>query len=129
MSNPGHPTPPRRVRITSPRKSAARRDPARTRAADLDEQTGLGEVYVDSLMRAQRRLSLALLLGLAIVALGLPALLLAVPQLHSVTIVRIPLPWLLLGVLIYPFAVIVVWSYVRAAERLEREFAELFERP
>lgn len=80
-------------------------------------------------MRAQRRLSLALLLGLAIVALGLPALLLEVPEVHEVMIAGIPLPWLLLGVLIYPFAIIVVFSYVRAAERLESEFAELFDRP
>lgn len=80
-------------------------------------------------MRAQRRLSLALLLGLAIVALGLPALLLGVPAVHEIAIGGIPLPWLLLGVLIYPFAIIVVLSYVRAAERLEREFAELFDRP
>lgn len=129
MSTPGRPPPPRRVRVTSPRQSAARRDPSRARTADLDEQTGLGEVYVDSLMRAQRRLSLALLLGLAIVALGLPALLLGVPSVHEITIGGIPLPWLLLGVLIYPFAIIVVLSYVRAAERLEREFAELFDRP
>lgn len=104
-------------------------DSSRSRVSELAEQTGLGEVYVDSLMRAQRRLSLALLLGLAIVALGLPALLLGFPTLHEVRILGVPLSWLLLGVLVYPFALTVVASYVRAAERLEREFAELLGRP
>lgn len=129
MSQPGRGGTPRRVRVTSPRQAAHRQGPVRARSAELAEETGIGDVYVASLMRAQIKLSLALLLGLAVVAVGLPALLLGVPEIHAVRIGPVPVSWLLLGVLIYPFALTVVFSYVRAAERVEREFVDLLHRP
>jgi hypothetical protein len=45
-----------------------------------------------------------------------------------VTVFGVRLPWLLLGVLAYPFLLLVGWVYVRMAERNERDFAELVER-
>jgi hypothetical protein len=39
------------------------------------------------------------------------------------------LPWVLLGVLVFPVVVLAGWFYVRQAERGEREFADLVERP
>ena len=36
-----------------------------------------------------------------------------------------PLAWLLLGVVVYPWLVLLGWAYVRRAERNERDFAEL----
>ena len=50
------------------------------------------------------------------------------PALGRVTVLGVPLPWLLLGALAYPFLVAVGWRYVRGAERNERDFAELVER-
>ncbi len=37
----------------------------------------------------------------------------------------LPLPWLLLGALVYPSLVLAAWLYVRQAERNERDFTEL----
>ena len=37
----------------------------------------------------------------------------------------IPLPWLLLGVGVYPVLVLLGWRYIRSAERNERDFADL----
>jgi hypothetical protein len=39
------------------------------------------------------------------------------------------LPWLLLGLVAYPFLAAVGWAYVRLAERTERDFTDLVERP
>jgi hypothetical protein len=39
------------------------------------------------------------------------------------------LPWLLLGVLVYPAMLGLGWFYVRQAERNEHDFTDLVDRP
>ncbi len=117
--------PPRRVRVTSPRREARRRAARRPPTQELAEQTGLGEVYLSALLRAQLRLSVAILLGIGGIVLGLPALFLLVPVTKNVRIGPIPLPWLAIGVLIYPVVVVAARIYVRQSERIEREFTDL----
>ena len=39
------------------------------------------------------------------------------------------LPWLLLGVVSFPFLFAVGWAYVRLAERNEQDFTDLVQRP
>jgi hypothetical protein len=114
--------------VTSPRTRAARR-PIRVPASrEIDEQTRLGQVYVGSLMRAQMRLGLvgaglaALLLG------GLPLLFAIDPRTLHVHVFGIPLPWLLLGVVVYPALCLGAWLYVRAAERNESDFTDIVNR-
>jgi membrane protein implicated in regulation of membrane protease activity len=82
-----------------------------------------------SLRRSQLRLGLLVCAALAVLLGGLPVLFALVPALGSVRLLGLPLPWLLLGVVAYPFMVGVCWFYVRQAERAEREFSELVERP
>ena len=41
--------------------------------------------------------------------------------------IGVPLPWLLLGVLVHPWLVVLGWVYVRRAEAQERDFADLVE--
>ncbi len=120
-------TPPKRVLVTSPRTRAARR-PRRPVTREIDEQTGLGEAYMRSLMRAQLRLSLGVcgLLGAAVG--GLPLLFVLVPRLRELQVLGLPLPWLLLAGLVYPAFVGCGWWYVHQAERNERDFAELVDR-
>lgn len=118
------PNPPRRVVITSPRMRAPRRQPQRV-ATEIDAQTRLGQVYMSSLIRAQRRLALLVLGVLAILLLGLPLLFSAVPSVADVTVLWLPLPWLLLGAAVYPVLLCLGWFYVRRAERNERDFAEV----
>ena len=124
MSTP-HSGPSRRVRITSPRREARRPGERRPPAQELEEQTGLGEVYLSALLKAQLRLSLAILLGIAVVVLGLPTLFVLVPATRDILIGPIPLPWLAVGVLIYPVVFIAARIYVHQAERIEREFSDL----
>lgn len=122
----GPPTgPPRRVRVTSPRREARQRAARRPATQELVEQTGLGEVYLSALLRAQLRLSLAILLGTGVIVLGLPALFLLAPVAREVHVGPIPLPWLAIGVLIYPVVVVAARIYVRQSERIEREFTDL----
>ena len=43
-------------------------------------------------------------------------------------LLEVQLPWLLLGVMAYPLVFAVAWTYVRAAERNEQDFADLVNR-
>ena len=123
MSEPPLP----RVRVTSPRATATRRRRV-TGASEIDAQTDLGEVYMSSLVRSQLRLALLVLAALAVLVAGLPLLFTVAPALVDVHVVGVPLPWLLLAAGVYPFLLLLGWLYVRAAERNERDFAEVVER-
>ena len=119
---------PQRVRVTSPRMASRPRPPTRSGTRDIAEQTGVGEVYTRSLLRTQLRLGLS---AVAVVVLGigsLPALFAIEPQLAAIRVLTVPLPWLLVGVAVYPLLVAVAWWHVRASERAERDFATLVER-
>ena len=127
MTPPDH-APPRRVRVTSPRTGATRkRRPTVT--AEIDAQTPLGEVYMSSLLRAQLRLAVLVLVSIGVLVAGLPLLFRMVPPLLRVQVLGMPLSWVLLGFGVYPFFVLVGWLYVRAAERTERDFTDVVERP
>ena len=119
---------PRRVRVTSPRTGATARPPARAVTDDIDELTGLGEVYIRSLVRTQLRLGLAVLGAFAITVGAVPLLFSVAPSLRSAQVLGFPLPWLLLGVGAYPVIWFAASTYVRAAERAERDFADLVQR-
>ena len=41
----------------------------------------------------------------------------------------LPIAWLVLGGLVYPFLLLVGWRYVRSVERNEGDFADLVEGP
>ncbi len=128
MSSIGRGSAPRRVRVTSPRR-AARPDGRRSRYRDLHEETALGEVYLDSLLRAQRRLAMSLLMGIVLMVVVLPLLLSAVPDDLTLGQVRANAAWWGLGLGVYPVAWLLTAWYVRAAERLESEFVELMDLP
>jgi hypothetical protein len=108
---------------------AARRPAADPARADLAEQTPVGEALVKGLVRAQ--LALAVRLSLVVVAgLGsLPLLFAVAPAVAEVKVFGINLPWLLLGVLSFPFLTCVGWAYVRWAERNESDFTAVIRRP
>jgi len=109
----------------SPRTRAARASASRPVRHEIDEQTILGEVYMRSLVRLQLRLAIGVLLIFAVLLGGLPLMLTLEPQLSDVHVLGLPLPWLLLGVVVYPVLLGAAWLYVRQAERNERDFSEL----
>jgi hypothetical protein len=122
-SQPGQPEPSRRVRVTGPDRQARPRPQPRT--GDIDDETPLGGVYLGSLLREQLLLA-ARILGLLTVTVGsLPLVFALAPGLDDVRVVGLPLAWLVLGLLVYPWLVLLGWRYVRRAERNERHFAEL----
>lgn len=118
---------PQRVRVTSSRRdaAAARRRPL---ATALAEQTGVGELYLQGLLRAQLRLALTVLGVLAAVLLGLPLAFALAPATRSLQVAGLPLPWVVLGVLLYPAMVGLAAWFDRHASRLERRFTEVMER-
>ena len=98
---------------------------ARPVSSEIGEQTIVGEVYMRSLVRIQLRLAIGILLIFAVLLGGLPLLLLAEPGLADVHVAGVPLPWVLLGVVVYPVLIAGGVFYVREAERNERDFSEV----
>jgi hypothetical protein len=114
-----------RIRITHPRTTAARPGPARPPAREIDELTALGELYLESLLRSQRRTAfgactatIGLLLALAVAAAEFAGW-------RAITVFGVQLPWLLVGCAIYPALGGIGYVAVRLLERNERAFAEL----
>ncbi|WP_199440856.1 DUF485 domain-containing protein [Umezawaea beigongshangensis] len=132
MSDPGEGgRPAQRVVVTSPRTRAARvrRAQPAVPVPLLSEESDLSTHYVRSLIKEQRRLGL-LVCGVVCGSLAaLPLLFALAPRLGEQRLLGLPLPWLVLGVLVFPVLVLAGWFYVWQAERSEREFAELVERP
>jgi hypothetical protein len=112
---------PQRVRVTGP----PRRQGPRPRTGDIDEETRLGGVYLGSLLREQLWLAIRISALLALGVGSLPLLFHVFPGLSDVSVLGMPLSWLLLGIVVYPVLVLLGWRYVRSAERNESDFAEL----
>nr|WP_218876879.1 hypothetical protein [Nocardioides marinisabuli] len=98
---------------------------ARTR--EVDDETPLGTLYLGSLLREQLWLAVRTLVVLVLGLGVLPVLFVLAPGLTEVQVLGLPLAWLLLGVLAYPFLVLLGWRYLRRAESNEDAFVELME--
>ena len=120
--DPDGPTP-ERVRIVL----AERRSPTRAvgTVAEIEAQTATGELLLSNLMRSQLTLGLRLA-AVAVLVLGvLPVVFLTMPAVaDAAPVLGIGLPWLLLGVLSFPFLLVLGWLYTRHAERNELDFAD-----
>jgi hypothetical protein len=114
------PVPPR-VRVTGP----SRRHQSLPRPVDLEAESPLSEVYLDSLLAAQLRLAGRILLLLALAVGSLPLVFYFLPDLAAVRLAGVPVSWLVLGVGVYPVLVLLGWRYIVRAERNERDFADL----
>jgi hypothetical protein len=116
------------VRITHPRTDAVRRAPQRPPAREIDEQTRLGDVYMTSLIRSQRRLALTVCSAIGLLLGGTAVVGAIAPRFGSLRLLGIPLPWLVLGLFVYPALIALGWYTVRNAERTERDFLALVKR-
>ena len=121
------PPPVKRVRVTHPRTDATRRSPVRPAIREIDEQTQVGEVYMTSLVRSQRRLAVVVCALTAMLLVGI-ALLGARSWFSNARMFGIAVPWLVLGVLVYPALIGLAAYTVRHAERNERDFTHLVHR-
>lgn len=115
-----------RVRVTGPpRRRASTTDRSGTR--EIDAGTELGRVYMQSLLREQLRLALGILALLLLTVGMLPLVFHLLPELAEVRVGPLPLSWLLLGVLVYPWLLALGWIYIRRSEANERDFVSLVE--
>ena len=81
-----------------------------------------------SLVRTQLLLAVRVLAVVGALLASLPLLFTHAPSTRDVSVLGLPLPWLLLGVLFYPALVVVGWVHMRLAERNERDFVDVVER-
>ncbi|MET8654839.1 MULTISPECIES: hypothetical protein [Nocardia] len=114
---------PVRTRVVLAERRGARR--VRTRV-EVAEQTEIGEAMVAGLIRAQLGLALRIALVSTLILCSLP-LLLRIEAIGSVVILGVRLPWLLLGLAVYPALYAMGRIYVRLAERNDQDFLDLAE--
>jgi len=118
------PVAPRRVVVKGPTRThpVERAVPG---GREIDEQTGVGEAYMGSLMRTQLRLALKVLAMVLVPLALLPLIFAAFPLIAELMVGPVPLPWLILGVGVYPVLVFVGWRFIRQVERNEAEFERI----
>jgi hypothetical protein len=110
----------RRVTVASPqtavvltaRRGGVSSPPPRLSATERDR--------AERLRLAQLRLALVGLAGLALLLVGLPILLDAVPELIRPRLFGLPVSWLAVAVLPYPVLALMAWRQLCRAERVER---------
>ncbi|WP_072691250.1 hypothetical protein [Rhodococcus marinonascens] len=113
---------PQRERVVLARRRGARI--VRTRV-EVQEQTEVGDAMIRGLVRTQLGLAIRLALLAACLLCPVPLVTFLFPALSDVSILGIRLPWVVLGVLVYPVLLTTGWIYIRQAERNEQEFADL----
>ncbi|MEV4239320.1 MULTISPECIES: hypothetical protein [unclassified Nocardia] len=116
------PRPPRQRVVLAERRGARR---VRTRT-EVVEQTEIGEALIGGLIRAQLGLAVRVGLVMVLVLCSLPVLF-RLGSVGSFVLLGVRLPWLLLGIAVYPVLYGVGRLYVRLAERNEQDFLELAE--
>ncbi|WP_410634534.1 hypothetical protein [Amycolatopsis sp. cmx-4-83] len=123
---PEHHAKPKRERVilADPRRAGGT---LRARV-ELEEQTSWGKLLVrDHLVKVQLRTAVLLALLVVVVFGSLPVLFYLVPGFSRSSLGGIPVAWLILGVLPFPFLFGVGIWYNRLAERNERAFVDMIE--
>jgi len=114
--------PPRRVSVTRQTVRTGNAGATFRIATEIDDDTELGGMFIRSLMSAQLRLGLLVCLTVCGALAALPLAFELFPALGAASLLGLRLPWLLLGVVVFPVLVAGAWLYVRRAERNERRF-------
>ncbi|MGV3713176.1 hypothetical protein [Pseudolysinimonas sp.] len=111
-----------RVRVTAPRTATRLAAP---RPGPGDPST----LYVRSLIRSQLRVALLAAGAFAIVLAAITAVLALVPEVRALTVVGIPIAWIVLGAGIYPIVLLIGALVVRATDRNEQRYRSLADEP
>jgi putative solute:sodium symporter small subunit len=113
------------VSLTQEEAAAGNASPVTREVRELQEQTGLGDIYLSALIRRQLHLSLATV-AIFFTALGAqPLITWFWPAFADLKVFDIPLTWLLLGTGSYPLMVLLGLNYARRAESIDDEFTDL----
>jgi hypothetical protein len=92
---------------------------------ELAEHTAVGDSYLGSLLRAQLRTSLFTACSLGLFLLATPAVFALVGTTRTTKVFGVTLPWLVLGVAVYPFLIGLAHRFIKRAEANEDGFEEL----
>ncbi|WP_323961198.1 hypothetical protein GC088_05450 [Arthrobacter sp. JZ12] len=115
---------PARVRVTAP-QSSTRPAASYPVTRELAEHSDVGELFLRSLIRSQFRLAAVVASGFLVILVGIPVLFAVFPIINTWTIGTVPVPWLLLGLGIYPLVIACGVLYIRSANRNEQRFRDL----
>ena len=107
--------------VLAERKAAAR--PVRT-VVDIQGDSAVGEYLRTGLIGNQLRVALRFALFGGLTLGMLPWIFCLVPDVGMIAIFGLRLPWLLLGILVYPFLFGLGWWFTRSAEKVEQDFAD-----
>lgn len=113
----------KRVVLADPRQASR----ALRARVELEEQTSWGEVLIKDLAKRQLRTGLVLAALVVAVLCAMPLAFFLSPTFAGLTVLGMPLAWLLLGVLPFPVLFGVGLVYNRLAERNERDFVDMIE--
>jgi hypothetical protein len=119
----------KRTVVTHPRTVATRVSGGRVELPDLEAPSGLSELALHTLMRAQLRMGLRYLLVIIGALVGVPLLLANTTLLDEKTFVGIPVTWIVVGAGFFPLLLGVAASYTRAITRLEAAYLHVVNRP
>ena len=92
---------------------------------EIAEQTPYGEILLEDLIRRQLRLGVSVAAVFLIILFGLPLMNLGFPGLVQMHVLGLPMAWLGLAMLIYPFVWVLAWYFVVTSRKYEDEFTEL----
>jgi hypothetical protein len=92
---------------------------------ELAEHTAVGDSYLGSLLRAQLKTSLFTACSLGLFLIVTPAAFALVGTTRTTKLFGITLPWLVLGVVVYPFLIGLAHRFIKRAEANEDGFEEL----
>ena len=105
--------------------SERRNRPRAVRTVESIQEGGaVGELLRGDLIRSQLRVALRFALGAGLVMGLLPLAFALFPVIGQTEVLGFRLPWLLLGLAVYPLLYGLGWWHTRTAERVEHEFAE-----
>jgi fatty acid desaturase len=110
-----------RVRVVHPRTEAASRVPVPPAMRAPEEGTDVDDVSIRSLIRGQARIAALVTTATAVLLGGLATLGAFWPASGRTRL----LPWLVLGVLVYPMLIALAWFAVRQSERNEDAFRDV----
>jgi hypothetical protein len=112
---------------------ASRVRPGATRHAsslhEVREQTEIGDLLLRSLIRAQLLAAVRVLIVVVALFAGIPAVFGLAPGVARYRLAGVPVAWIVLGGAMYPVLWLAGRIFVRAAERHEREFIDVVQRP
>jgi hypothetical protein len=118
-----------RTVVTHPRTVATRVARNPLALPDIEDSSGLSELALRSLMRAQLRMGLRYLTLIVGSLVAVPLVLANAKSLAERSLFGVPLPWLVLGAGFFPLLLGVAVSYTRSIARLESAYLNVLERP